>query len=97
MTIGQADAGSVLVPVVILFVLPLAVIAAFVALDVIGYARDLSAIISLLMLSGIVVTNAAVLLDLIQHKIEASADVRTALIQAHSADHLQGAMRRPHL
>jgi multidrug efflux pump subunit AcrB len=37
--------------------------------------------IGLLMLRDFVVTNAIVLHDLAQHKIEASADVRTALIQ----------------
>src|SRR5437588_4119839 len=37
--------------------------------------------ISLLMLIGIVVTNAIVLLDLVQHRIEAGADVRTVLMQ----------------
>ena len=53
-----------LVPLVILFALPLAFIGAFVALAVTGRARDLSAIIGLLMLRSIVVTNAIVLLDL---------------------------------
>jgi HAE1 family hydrophobic/amphiphilic exporter-1 len=83
---------SLLVPVVILYMLPLAVIGAFVAVAVTVHERDLSALISLLMLTDIVVidatvllnlavaTNAIVLLDLVQHKIEASADVRTALI-----------------
>jgi multidrug efflux pump subunit AcrB len=36
----------------------------------------------LLMLIDIMVTNAIMLLDLMQHKIEAGAGVRTALIQA---------------
>jgi HAE1 family hydrophobic/amphiphilic exporter-1 len=58
-----------------------------------GHALDLSALIGLLMLIDIVVinatmlldlavaTNAIVLLDLVQYKIEAGADVRTTLIQ----------------
>ena len=46
-----------------------------------GHERDLSVPIGLLMLSGIVVTNASVLLDMMQHRIEAGADVGTALIQ----------------
>jgi HAE1 family hydrophobic/amphiphilic exporter-1 len=46
-----------------------------------GRALDLSAIIGLLMLRGIVVTNAVVLLTLVQHKIETSDDVRTVLVQ----------------
>jgi HAE1 family hydrophobic/amphiphilic exporter-1 len=83
-----------LVPVVIVFALPLAVIGAFVALAVTGHALDLSALIVLLMLRCIVVTNAIVLRDLtvganaivlrdpVQHKTEAGADVRTALVQS---------------
>jgi multidrug efflux pump subunit AcrB len=46
-----------------------------------GNELDLSALIGMLMLIGIVVTNAIVLLDLVQHRIEAGASVRTALIQ----------------
>ena len=72
---------SLLVPVVILCPLPPAVIGAFVALAVTGHALDLSALIGLLMLRGIVVTNAIVLLDLVQYKIEAGADGRTTMIQ----------------
>ena len=66
---------SLLEPVVILFAL-LADIDAFVALAVTGHAPDLSALIGLLMLIDIVVTNAIVL-----HEIEAGAAVGTALIQ----------------
>ena len=71
-----------LVPVVILCALPLTVTGAFVVLAATGRALDLFALIGLLMLSGIVVTNAIVLGDLAQHKIEARADVRTALMQS---------------
>jgi multidrug efflux pump subunit AcrB len=46
-----------------------------------GHAPDLCALIGLLMLRSIVVTNAIVLRDLTQHKIEAHADLRTVLIQ----------------
>src|SRR5437870_4091287 len=72
---------SLLVFLVILCALPLAVVGAFVAVAVTSRALDLSALIGLLMLGGIVVTNAIVLLDLAQHKIEAGGDVRTALMQ----------------
>jgi AcrB/AcrD/AcrF family len=80
--------GSLLVPVVILFALPLVAISAFAALAVAGRQRDLSALIGLLMLIDIVdinatvlltlavATNAIVLLALVQHKIEAGADLR---------------------
>jgi multidrug efflux pump subunit AcrB len=71
-----------LVPVVIFFALRLSVFGAFVALAVTGRVLDLSALIGLRMLHGIVVTNAIVLLALAQHKIEARADVRTALMQS---------------
>jgi HAE1 family hydrophobic/amphiphilic exporter-1 len=54
-----------LVPVVILCALPLAVIGALVVLAVTGHALDLPALIGLLMLTGIVVTKAIVLLDLV--------------------------------
>ena len=46
-----------------------------------GHALDLSALIGPLMLIDIVDINATVLLDLVQYKIEAGADVRTTLIQ----------------
>jgi HAE1 family hydrophobic/amphiphilic exporter-1 len=72
---------SLLVPLVILFALPLAVVGAFVTLAATGCQLGLSALIGLLMLIDIVVTNAIVLLDLVQHKIEAGEDVRTVLIQ----------------
>jgi HAE1 family hydrophobic/amphiphilic exporter-1 len=72
---------SLLVPLVILFALPLAVVGAFVTLTATGCQLGLSALIGLLMLIDIVVTNAIVLLDLVQHKIEAGEDVRTVLIQ----------------
>ena len=54
-----------LVPLVIFFALPVVVIGAFVILAVTGRALDLSALIGLLMLRSIVVTNAIVLLDLV--------------------------------
>jgi hypothetical protein len=71
-----------LVPVVILFALLLAVIGAFLTLAVTSHALDLSALIGLLMLIDIVVRNAIVLLDMMPHRIEAGADVRTALIRS---------------
>jgi HAE1 family hydrophobic/amphiphilic exporter-1 len=72
---------SLLVPFVILFALPLAVIGALVGLAITGRALDISALIGMLMLIGVVVTNAIVLLDLVQHKQEAGDDLRTALVE----------------
>jgi multidrug efflux pump subunit AcrB len=54
-----------LVPLVILCALSLAVTGAFVALTVTGHALDLSTLIDLLMLMGVVVTNAIVLLAVV--------------------------------
>jgi hypothetical protein len=56
--------------------LAMVVIGSFVSLAAIGHALGLSALIGLLKLRGIVVTNAIVL-----HEIEANADVRTVLVQ----------------
>ena len=52
-------------PFVILFSLPLAVIGAIIALVVTGSALSVSALIGLLMLVGIVVTNAIVMLEFV--------------------------------
>ena len=56
---------SLLEPVLILFVLLLADISAFVVVAVTDRERDLSALIGLLMLRSIVVTNAIVLLAVV--------------------------------
>jgi multidrug efflux pump subunit AcrB len=58
--------GSLIHPVTILFSLPLAVVGAAVGLAITGRALDLSSVIGLLMLVGIVVTNAIVLIDRVQ-------------------------------
>jgi len=56
---------SLLTPFVILFSLPLALIGAIVALVVTGSALSVSSLIGMLMLVGIVVTNAIVLLEFV--------------------------------
>ena len=58
--------NSLVTPFVILFSLPLATIGAFPALLVSGRPIGVSALIGFLMLIGIVVTNAIVLLDLVE-------------------------------
>jgi HAE1 family hydrophobic/amphiphilic exporter-1 len=61
--------NSLIDPLVIMFSLPLATIGAFPALFITGRAIGVSALIGFLMLIGIVVTNAIVLLDLVeQHR-----------------------------
>jgi HAE1 family hydrophobic/amphiphilic exporter-1 len=77
----QVAIGLVYLLLVIFFALPLVVITGFVSLATTGRALDLSTLIGLLMLRGIVVTNAVVLLTLVQHKIETGDDVCTVLIQ----------------
>jgi HAE1 family hydrophobic/amphiphilic exporter-1 len=72
---------SLLVPFVILFSLPLAVIGALIALAITGRELDMSAMIGVLMLIGVVVTNAVVLLDLVQQKLDRGLALYDALVQ----------------
>jgi HAE1 family hydrophobic/amphiphilic exporter-1 len=58
--------GSLITPFIILFSLPLAIIGAIPALLITGNPLGISAMIGLLMLIGIVVTNAIVLLDFVE-------------------------------
>ncbi len=58
--------NSLITPFIILFTLPLATIGAFPALLITGRPMGVSAMIGFLMLIGIVVTNAIVLLDLVE-------------------------------
>ena len=67
--------GSLVDPFVILFSLPLATIGAFPALLITGRPIGISALIGFLMLIGIVVTNAIVLLDLVE-QLRAQGHVR---------------------
>lgn len=74
--------GSLLEPFVILFSLPLATIGAFTALFVTHRALGLPAMIGLLMLIGIVVTNAIVLIDKVNQLREKGVGVKEALMEA---------------
>jgi HAE1 family hydrophobic/amphiphilic exporter-1 len=73
--------GSLVDPFVILFSLPLATIGAFPALLITGRPIGISALIGFLMLIGIVVTNAIVLLDLVEQLRHKGMSTRDALIQ----------------
>ena len=73
--------NSLVTPFIILFSLPLATIGAFTALYVTGRPLGVSALIGLLMLIGIVVTNAIVLLDLVERHRREGMPVREALIR----------------
>lgn len=74
--------GSLLEPFAILFSLPLASIGAFAALFVTQRAIGLPAMIGLLMLIGIVVTNAIVLIDRVNHNRGIGMDKNAALLEA---------------
>jgi hydrophobic/amphiphilic exporter-1 (mainly G- bacteria), HAE1 family len=76
-----ASFGSLTTPFVILFALPLAVIGVLVALFVTGTTLGLPALIGVLMLVGIVVTNAIVLLELVLELRQRGYSVVDALIE----------------
>jgi HAE1 family hydrophobic/amphiphilic exporter-1 len=80
-----ATFGSLVTPLVILLSLPLAAVGALPALLVSGYPLDLSAMIGMLMLIGIVVTNAIVLLDFVERRRRDGVPVREALIEGGQA------------
>ena len=74
--------NSLITPFVILFSLPLATIGAFPALYLTGRPIGVSALIGFLMLIGIVVTNAIVLLDLVERlRVRGPVDQATRSIE----------------
>jgi HAE1 family hydrophobic/amphiphilic exporter-1 len=73
--------NSLITPFIILFSLPLATIGAFPALLVSGRPIGVSALIGFLMLIGIVVTNAIVLLDLVERLRRQGMSTHEALIE----------------
>ncbi|HET7520087.1 MAG TPA: efflux RND transporter permease subunit, partial [Candidatus Limnocylindria bacterium] len=73
--------NSLITPFVLLFSLPLATIGAFPALLLTGRPIGVSALIGFLMLIGIVVTNAIVLLDLVERLRSDGMPLREALIR----------------
>lgn len=73
--------NSLITPFIILFSLPLATIGAFPALVLTGRPIGISALIGFLMLIGIVVTNAIVLLDLVERLRSEGKSTREALIE----------------
>ncbi|QDQ01544.1 efflux RND transporter permease subunit [Lysinibacillus fusiformis] len=74
--------GEGLAPFAILFSLPFAVIGAFVGLYVTGQTISVSVMMGLLMLIGIVVTNAIVLVDRIIHMERNGLQMREAILEA---------------
>ena len=73
--------NSLVTPFIILFTLPLATIGAFPALFLTGRPIGISALIGFLMLIGIVVTNAIVLLDLVERLRREGMSTHDALIE----------------
>ncbi|WP_422123832.1 efflux RND transporter permease subunit [Planococcus sp. X10-3] len=73
--------GGALAPFAILFSLPFTVIGVLVALWVTGEALSVNALIGVLMLIGIVVTNAIVLIDRVIHMEQAGLSTREALLE----------------
>src|SRR5204862_4857138 len=73
--------GSLSTPFVIMFSVPLAAIGSIVALFVTGRPLGVSALIGVLMLVGIVVTNAIVLLDLVEQYKHRGLNTHDALVQ----------------
>ena len=73
--------GSLSTPFVILFSLPLAAIGSLFALWITGQPLGVSALIGVLMLVGIVVTNAIVLLDLVEQLKGRGLKTHDALVQ----------------
>ncbi len=76
--------GGALAPFAILFSLPFTIIGALVGLYVSGETISLNAMIGMLMLIGIVVTNAIVLIDRVIHKEAEGLSTREALLEAGS-------------
>jgi HAE1 family hydrophobic/amphiphilic exporter-1 len=72
--------GSLITPFIILFSLPLAAIGAFPALLITGNPLGISAMVGMLMLIGIVVTNAIVLLDFVEQRRARGDGVYDALV-----------------
>jgi len=73
--------NSLVTPFIILFSLPLAMIGALPALYITGRPLGVSALIGFLMLIGIVVTNAIVLLDLVERLRAQGMSTKEALIE----------------
>ncbi|MCX6363451.1 MAG: efflux RND transporter permease subunit, partial [Actinobacteria bacterium] len=72
---------SLLNPLILLVSIPFAAVGAVIALVITGTALGMPSLVGLLMLIGIVVTNAIVLLDLVEQFRRRGMDARTAVIQ----------------
>ncbi|RKX34338.1 MAG: AcrB/AcrD/AcrF family protein [Verrucomicrobia bacterium] len=75
---------SLIHPFIIMFTVPLAVIGSTLALWLFGMSLSITVFIGLIMLAGIVVNNAIVLVDYINHLRKAGLDKLDAIMQAGS-------------
>ncbi|UCC60077.1 MAG: efflux RND transporter permease subunit [Dehalococcoidia bacterium] len=73
---------SILNPLIIMVSLPLATIGAFLGLLITGYTLDMSGMMGMLMLVGIVLTNAIVLIALVEQLRKEGINTYDALIEA---------------
>jgi len=73
---------SILNPLIIMVSLPLATIGAFLGLLIAGYTLDMSAMMGMLMLVGIVLTNAIVLIAMVEQLRKEGVSAYDALIDA---------------
>lgn len=74
--------GEGMAPFAILFSLPFTVIGSFIGLYITGHTISVQVMMGLLMLIGIVVTNAIVLVDRIIHKEREGLAMREAILEA---------------
>lgn len=74
--------GEWTAPLAILFSMPVALIGAFFATVLTQQPVSVSSLIGILMLMGIVVTNAIVLVDRVRHQRATGASIRAALLEA---------------
>jgi HAE1 family hydrophobic/amphiphilic exporter-1 len=72
---------SLLNPLILLVSIPFAAVGAVLALVITGTSLGMPSLVGLLMLIGIVVTNAIVLLDLVEQFRRRGMDARTAVIE----------------
>ena len=72
---------SLLNPLILLVSIPFAAVGAVLALVITGTSLGMPSLVGLLMLIGIVVTNAIVLLDLVEQFRRKGMDARTAVIE----------------
>jgi HAE1 family hydrophobic/amphiphilic exporter-1 len=75
---------SILNPLIIMVSLPLATIGAFLGLLIAGYTLDMSGMMGMLMLVGIVLTNAIVLIALVEQLKKEGVNTYDALIESGS-------------